>query len=208
MQADRTAAVDASCLLGLLAPQELQALQDSLASVAHLHVSLATTAGQPLAQLRPVPPVCRLLRRSACREPESLCIFARVRQRQALSESKAPVFGQCPLWDLQVAAVPLRAYDTWLATVVCGRVLRAAAPAGDRLQGELSSLRVDPSELQAALQETPVVAEPDFRAAVAHVEVAAQTAAWSRHGWASSGRAGLSRRRIAGWERWVRLRPR
>jgi hypothetical protein len=160
---------DALSLLNLLAPQELQALQDSLAPVAELHLSFATPAGQALTDPAPLPPLCRLLRQSVCREPEALCAFAATPLRRQLADGDGPVFAECPYLGLPVAAVPLRVDGIWLAAAVCGRSAPPGALDEERLRRRARGLRLRLDDLRAALAEAPAVSEDRLRAFALHV---------------------------------------
>lgn len=162
----------ASSLLDLLTPQELQALHDSLPSVAGLQVSFGSPSGRPLTRPGPLPPACQLLRRSACREPEALCAFAASPLRRLLAEADGPVFGRCPYLGLPVAAVPLRVDGAWVAQAICRQAAGDEGQAEAWLQEQARLLRVEWPELRAALAETPAVGEERFRTFVAQVGVA------------------------------------
>ncbi len=166
----RTAVPDPFFLLNLLAPQEIQDLQDSLIAATGLHLSLVTPSGRPLSSAAALPPACRLARRFACRLPEPLCTFGDPARRRLLGECSEPILSQYPLLELRLAAVPIRANDAWLATAVAGRVMPAAVPDEEWLEEMSRCLRLGVPELRAALRETPVVDEARFRALVSHVQ--------------------------------------
>lgn len=171
MATERSAA-DLLHPLDLLAPDELQAVQDSLVAVTGLYVSLSTPVGQPLTRAAPLPPVCALLQPGACREPALLCGFASGRWRRALAEGRI-VYARCPHCALQLAAVPLRVRGRLLATLVCGRVL-AASVGQEQLPEWAASLCVDESALRLALEAMPIIDEARFRGLVGHARVAVE----------------------------------
>lgn len=162
--------------LDLLNPDELQAVQDSLAGCAGVYASIGTPAGQPLTRPTPPPPICALLCRDSRCEPDLSCGIASNRWRHGLAEESHAIIGRCPHLDLQVAAVPLQLHGRLLATLAFGRV--PSAPIDDAwLQQRARPLRVSEAELRAALQAMPVVDEVRFRHLVARAETALATLA-------------------------------